>query len=67
MKILLNGQVHTLAQDPTPLLALLASQGWSTEGIAVVLNRQLIRQSEQAQCLVHADDQIEVLTAVVGG
>jgi len=66
MTIELNGERVEVA-DGTPLLALVADDGGSTRGRAVVVDGDVVPRSEWSTFQVCDGARIELITAVHGG
>ncbi len=70
MKIVFNGQTVELPNACT-LSALLSdanlTNGLPVEQAVVAVNQSLIHKSDYESLTIHEGDQIEMLTAVVGG
>ncbi|GAA6135244.1 hypothetical protein NBRC116188_20340 [Oceaniserpentilla sp. 4NH20-0058] len=70
MKIVFNGQTVELPNTHT-LSALLTdsnlTKGLSIEQAVVAVNQTLVHKSDYETLIIHEGDQIEMLTAVVGG
>jgi len=66
MRVYLNGEPTDVADGAT-LADLLAAAGAPREGIAVEVNRTLVRRAEHASHRLGADDRVEVVSLVGGG
>ncbi len=68
MKVTLNGDSHSLADDATVVDAVrLLDPQCSPKGVAVALNGEVVSRSQWSDRRLHEDDRIEVLRAVGGG
>ena len=65
MKVLINDIPHELAPQARLPDALAAIQ--ATPPFAVAVNRQFVPRSQYAECVLQADDRIEVIRPVTGG
>lgn len=66
MKILVNGEERSLADDYT-LAHLVEEMGLSQRRIAVEINQQIIPRSGYADYSLQSGDRVEVVTAIGGG
>lgn len=66
MTIILNGQPHPIAGEIS-ITELLASLGLSGKPVVVELNQNAILQRHFSETLIHANDQIEIVTLAAGG
>jgi sulfur carrier protein len=66
MDIFLNGEAHTAAEGQT-LASLVDALELTGQAIAVAVNRQVVRRTQWQQCLLHADDKVDVVRAIGGG
>lgn len=67
MNIEFNGQHLSLPEQVRTFHQLLEWQQLPTTGIALICNQQLVPKSQHVDWPLNPGDQLEVLTAVVGG
>ena len=66
MKIVLNGQEHTVA-TPITLAQLLETAGYANRRVAVEINHEIVPRSQYAERALDAGDRVEIVHAIGGG
>ena len=66
MKIVLNGQEHTVA-TPITLARLLETAGYANRRVAVEINHEIVPRSQYAERALDAGDRVEIVHAIGGG
>ncbi len=66
MEIILNGQLHTLAENTT-LDQLVEQLGLSGQRYAVEINERIVPRSQHARTHLHEQDKVEIIQAIGGG
>ncbi len=66
MQIIVNDQPTELPDGAT-IITLLGQLQLPGSRVAVEVNRQIVRRSDHAGTVLHAGDQVEVVTLVGGG
>ncbi|GAC1417226.1 MAG: hypothetical protein NVSMB6_19440 [Burkholderiaceae bacterium] len=66
IKIELNGAPHTIDGDPH-VHALVESLALAEQSLAVAVNRQVIPKATWSQCVLQANDRVELVRAIGGG
>ena len=66
MTVYVNGEPHEIAEGAT-LAQLLAAVSAPAQGIAVELNRTIVRRRDHATQALSAEDRVEIVGLVGGG
>ena len=66
MEIRVNGEPRQIADNAT-IAQLLAVLDMQPRYLAVERNFELVPRTEHARCVLHAGDQVEIVTLVGGG
>jgi len=66
VKLLVNGEAREVPEG-TSVAALLALLGVEPEGVAVEVNKQIVRRARRAEHSLKTEDAVEIVTFVGGG
>ena len=66
MNVVVNGEARSLPAETT-VLALLETEELNRPGVAVAINREIVRRGEWTDREIREGDRIEIIHAVQGG
>lgn len=66
MTVTVNGERRELSEDTT-VAALVAAEDLARPGVAVAVNRQVVRRAEWSETNIKDGDAVEIIHAVQGG